>query len=135
ADNIYLAFDKDTAGKKAMLRTLEMIWKNKSEINCRIISWDSSLGKDPDEVIAADQLKWIEAVNNPKDPVEYLIDEFENKYDAPNFELKEKFVKTVIELLKSQRDSIKLDSYLQLLADRMGFSKSALQESLNRNKT
>lgn len=131
-DNIYLAFDKDTAGKKAMLRTLEMIWKNKPEINCRIISWDSKLGKDPDEVINADQLIWVDAVNNPKDPIEYLIDEFEIKYENPGFEVKEKFVKTCIALLKSLKDSIKVDSYLQLLADRMGFSKSALADSLHK---
>jgi DNA primase len=78
-DNIYLAFDKDQAGKNALKRTLELIYRqtNKEKrIAVKVIGWDKVYGKDPDELISQGKELWINAVNNALEPTEYMYNEF-----------------------------------------------------------
>jgi DNA primase len=114
---IYIAFDKDTAGKKATLRTLEMIFSSNLDINVKVLSWDSTLGKDPDEVIVANHKYWIESVNNPIDPIEYFIHEFEKKFPDASMDNRSALLNTIVPLVLKIKNLIKRDEYLKFIAN------------------
>lgn len=126
--NIYLAFDKDTAGKKAMLRTLEMIWKNFEEVNVKIIYWDNANGKDPDEIINIDKNLWIEAINNPMDPIDYIIFEFNKRNVGEEKVLS--FIDLCRKLISNIPDELKKENYYKKLSTEFGYSLEAIKGSL-----
>lgn len=130
-DNIYFAFDKDIAGKKALLRSIEMGFK--MDLNLKVISWDQAKGGDPDELIATNPKLWIEAVNSPMDPVEYLYYEFRNKYKTINSENTASFFKLILKLLSFHQNKVKVEYYLKFLSEKFGISIASI-EDLN-NKT
>lgn len=124
-NNIYLAFDKDTAGKKAMWRTLEFIFHE--DLNAKIIDWDIDYGKDPDEVIQKDANIWIDAVNHPLDPIEYSYKEFEQKHGLDNIDKLSNFARVVIKLVYRNNNEIKRQFYLKYLSDKLEIPIRALE--------
>ncbi len=127
--NIYLAFDKDNAGKKALLRTLEMIFTSDAEINCKVIYWDHDLGKDPDEVITKDKKFWIDAINSPMDPIDYLMNEFDNKFNLPSLETKNSFLKTIFPIINCHKNLFKKEEYLKKIAETFGITPDQLKQT------
>lgn len=124
--NIYLAFDKDTAGKKALIRTLAMLFR--MEVKVKIIDWDEALGKDPDEVIVHDTEKWIYAVNHPVDPVEYLFNEFKRKFDTSDAEKVQAFLRMIKEIINANPNSVQREFYVKYLAEELGVTVTAVQD-------
>lgn len=127
--SIYLSFDKDSAGKKATLRVLEMIFSSESEINVKVVAWDKSLGKDPDEVILKDEKKWFDAVNNAMDPIDYLINEFYCKTPNPTVENKNAFLKILIPLIKKHRNAVLRDEYLKSISKKLNINLDSMEKS------
>lgn len=115
-NTIYLAFDKDSAGKKATIRTLELIFSYPDEITVKVISWDNQLGKDPDELIMANPEKWIESLKNPYDPIEYLISNFFKKNPNPTIDQKNSILKIILPLINKHRSEFIKQEYLKKLA-------------------
>jgi len=130
--NIYLAFDKDNAGKKALVRTLAMIFK--TDLSAKVVSWDPQYGKDPDELIMVNPEYWITAVNNPIDPIEYIYVEFTKKYDIHNIDHVNNFLKTVLELISNHKNDVKKDFYIKFLADRFSIPADSLRTMMNTHK-
>jgi DNA primase len=132
SSNVYFAFDKDTAGKKALLRTLEMAFK--FDINAKVVHWDPRLGKDPDEVIAKNPNYWIEAVNKPIDPIEFIFNEFDSKLGTTNIDHVNSFLKVVLPLIAAHKNEVKKEFYLKYLADHLGLPVAAIQDSLRKGQ-
>jgi DNA primase catalytic core len=131
AETIYLSFDKDNAGKKALVKTLEMMFQNDTSI--KIISWDKKLGKDPDELASVDIRYWIEAVNGAMDPIEYLCAEFEERFKRDDIDKVNTFLKLVLKLISSIKNEVKKEFYTKYLSEKFGFSLNSLRSLPNNN--
>jgi DNA primase len=132
--NIYLAFDLDGAGKKALLRTLKLIYQSNLDINCKVVSWNSSLGKDPDELIQNDKQLWIDSVNKPFDPIEYFIAEFQKKYSSPTIDQKDSFLKIIMPIVASHSNQFKREEYVKKLADYFDVSEDSIEKTYKEKK-
>lgn len=117
SNTIYLAFDKDDAGKKATLRTLEMIFSSNQDIIVKIINWNADLGKDPDELIQKDRKYWVDSVNNPLDPIDYFLQEFSKKYPKPTFDNINSFLNKVVPLVQKIGNLVLRDEYLKTISE------------------
>jgi len=135
SNTIYLAFDKDTAGKNATFRTLEMIFGSNLDIVVKILDWDSSLGKDPDEVIAKSEKYWINSVNNPLDPIDYFLQEFNSKYPKPTFENINSFINKIVPLVQRIGNLVRRDEYLKTIARYFDINLSSLLNTFKDIKT
>lgn len=126
-DTIYLAFDKDSAGKKATIRALDLIFSYPEEMTVKIISWDSQLGKDPDELIMANPQKWIEALNSPYDPIEYFLSNFFKKFPNPTINQKNSILKIIVPLIHKHRSEFIRQEYLKKVASEFNIRVESLE--------
>lgn len=125
--NIYLALDSDNAGKKALLRVLEIIYQ--AGLTTKVITWDNDYGKDPDEVIQKNKNVWIEAVNSAQDPVDYFLDSFAAKYEKYDQEKLEKFLKVILKVLRTCKDEIYINLSLKKIAKRFELNENSINKS------
>ncbi len=126
-DTIYLAFDKDSAGKKATIRALDLIFSYPEEMTVKIISWDNQLGKDPDELIMANPEKWIEALNNPYDPIEYFLSNFFKKFPNPTINQKNSILKIIVPLVHKHHSEFIRQEYLKKIASEFNIRVESLE--------
>lgn len=113
--SIFIAFDKDKAGKKALIRALELILKN-SDMDVRVIHWDKTFGKDPDEVINQNKDIWINSVKEPLLPFDYFLLEFENIKNNNDPNIKHRFLKFIIPLINNYKNPVLKDETLKKIS-------------------
>lgn len=130
--NIYFAFDRDTAGKKALFRSLEMAFKQ--DLNVKVISWDSKIGKDPDELISFNPKLWVEGINSALDPIEFIFSEFAGKYDLNNLDHVNNFLKFILPLISSHKNEVKKEFYYKYLSEKLNISVTSIKDMVNQNK-
>lgn len=126
SENVYFAFDKDNAGKKALLRAIEMGFRN--DLNIKVISWDSTKGGDPDELITFNPKLWINAVNNPLDPIEYLFNEFKHKFVTFNSDNATSFLRLTLGLLQHHQNKVKVEYYLKFLSEKFDLKLESIKD-------
>lgn len=129
-ENIYLAFDKDNAGKKAMVRTLEIIFAN--DLNGKIVHWDPEQAKDIDELIKINPELWIDAVNNATDPIEFIFTEFKHKFGLNDIDKVNSLLRTALSLIAKHKNEVKKEFYLKYLGEKLGIPVTALKEDQGR---
>jgi DNA primase len=111
-DTIYFAFDTDNAGKKALLRSLELC--ETAGFNAKAI--DLRPYKDADELINADPASWPQRVSTATEIPEFIIELFKADYDLASSQEKEKFIVLVLPYIKRIKSKVRINHYLDKLS-------------------
>ncbi len=127
-DDIRLCFDSDKAGLAATERAIAIA--SRLHISLNII--DLKQVKDPDELIKKDPQLWKEAVNNSEYAIDWLIDRQEKLFDLSKAESKRQFSDAILPTITTLEDAVEKDHYLNLIANKLGVARSALDEKLTR---
>lgn len=122
--NIYLAFDTDLAGKKATLRSTEMILK--MALNPFIIEItdakdiDEALQKNPDEV--------KDSVENAPTALDFFFEKFAAKNLGKGVQGEKQFLDSFFYFLKLVDRPIEIDDYLDRIAKKLNRAKSIIEQ-------
>lgn len=130
ANELYFAFDTDTAGKKALLRALDLT--DKAKLQAKAISIGSY--KDVDEMVVADANAWKKAVGEAQEIPEYIMETFRADYDLSQAEQKLAYITTCLPFMAVVSNQIKLDHYLHRLSQITGTDYEVLVSELNKIK-
>ncbi len=134
ADSALLAFDGDEAGKKATIRSMGIL--EEAGINSEIIAFPNS--RDPAEIFEKEGLEKLQKV------VEYTINSFQyllkyeiSKHNIETPEGKKRIAEAVYSYIDKVESEIKKDSYLNLLAEKLGVDNRAVYNDFikRRNKS
>ena len=130
SDKVVVCFDGDGAGKKATLRSLEILVK--SGLNVFVMSLPN--GMDPDEYILKNSREaFLAEVNRARYWVEFLIYDFAEMYNLKKPEEKTKFVKDSLNVIKSLDSKSEQDIYLDLVKNLSNISISVLRSDMEKN--
>ncbi len=127
-DRILLAFDSDSAGIKAALRTLELLLPLDFEVS--IINFPE--GQDPDGIFraqGADKLKQI--VNQPNDLLDFLCKAIFARHNPATPYGKSRIVAEIVQYLKKISKPVAREAYVQKLSTKLGVSQQAVYKELN----
>lgn len=127
SENIILLLDGDGAGKKATLRSIDVL--RSGSLNVKVASLPE--GKDPDEFLkayGADKLREILA--SAIDGIEYKIKTVAENFDLTDRMQKSKFVHEALVVIKALENKSEQDIYLELIKQYSGTPLDVLREDL-----
>lgn len=124
--NFVMALDADDAGRKALMRTIELVGERDIELKV------AELGdtKDPDDLIKQDPKLWQDAVTNAVPVIDFLINHSLSgrKHPLDRLAIAE-VLNTVLPVLRF-RGPIDRDYYVEQLATTLGVEKSTVRQRL-----
>jgi DNA primase len=140
AKKIVLAYDVDPAGEKAGtlgVTALEALTRQLATADTGVELDEVRVarlpdGKDPDEVIRESPDAWREAIRTALPIVEYLIDFHARGADLRTTGGRARFVDAILPPLRTVRNPVLRDGYLQTLRQVSGVEERVLLESLHR---
>ena len=121
APEVFLCYDGDEAGQHAIERGLDIL--EAEHVPCRVIYLPDGL--DPDEFIRQRGLEAFEAIQ-PMRPVAYRMQRLRLQYDLKSPDGPAEYAKKCAELLRTVRDPVDLENYLEALSVQTGFSRDVL---------
>lgn len=125
--DIRLSFDRDKAGIAATERAIGIA--SKLGLQLSIVTTPQGY-KDADEVIQADAQLWVRAIEQPKDAVEWLLDDYALRYDLTTAEGKRVATSKALELVAHIDDAVAREHYMKLVSDRTNTSFGAIQTKM-----
>ena len=124
SDKVVVCFDGDGAGKKATLRSLEILVKNGLSVYVASLP----AGVDPDEFV----LKYGEnLIQNAKFWIEYLIYYYSDLYNINKVEEKTKFIKESLNVVKQLQTQSEQEIYLKIISNLANVSISVLKNDID----
>jgi DNA primase len=140
AKKIVLAYDVDPAGEKAGtlgVTSLEGLTRQLAAGDTEVELDEVRVarlpdGKDPDETIRESPDAWREAIRTALPIVEYLIDFHARGADLRTTGGRARFVDAILPTLRTVRNPVLRDGYLQTLRQVSGVEERVLLESLHR---
>lgn len=125
ADSIYLVYDSDNAGVKAILRALPILKKH--GLDALVVHLDPY--KDPDEFIKGlGKEAFQERLDQAENGFLFKIGVLEKEYDLARPEEKTKFMHAVAGNLLDFTDPIERDAYTESIARRYGVRTDYMKE-------
>ena len=132
ADKVILCFDGDSAGKKATLRSIEILVN--AGLNVYVVTIPN--GNDPDEYVNAfGKNAWDELMSHALYWVEFLIRDFANNYNLDKMEEKSKFIADALNVIKSLGSDSEKEIYLKMVQDISKVTMSVLKADLDKSTT
>jgi DNA primase len=125
-DRIRLVFDGDSAGRKAMLRSVDPFLSN-DVIPGVVVLPD---GKDPDDVARTDPSLWSELMANAPSIWDFIIDESFSSRDTSKLEDKKTLMNELIPVISRIKDPLVRELLAQRLAVRLKISDGAILRQL-----
>ncbi len=122
-DDVRIAFDQDEAGLRAAERTIPLA--SQAKVNLSIITVPS--GKDPDELIKKDPKLWVKTIEDHKYALDWLIERKKLVHDISSAEGKRRFTDDLMAIIRSLKDPVEQDHYIQVLAKEIAVSADALR--------
>lgn len=123
SDEIYIAYDGDSAGIKAALRAIE-IFKNMN-VQLGVLSFPDGL--DPDEFINKyGKAKFEELLKNANDPIDFKLQKLAEKNISKMEQIKE-----IIEFLADIKGNVIRDLYIDKSSRFIGVSKDSLRRDVD----
>lgn len=111
-ENIILLLDGDGAGRKATLRSIDVL--RAGALNVKVASLPN--GQDPDEFLKANGSDAMrEILNSAIDGIEYKIKVLLENYDLNDLTQKAKFIHEALIVIKALEEQSEQDVYLQLV--------------------
>jgi len=140
AKKIVLAYDVDPAGERAGtlgVTALEQLTRQLAATDAGVELDEVRVarlpdGKDPDEVIRATPDTWREAIRTAAPIVEYLIEFHARSADLRTTGGRARFIDAILPTLRTVRNPVLRDGYLQQLRQVSGVEERVLLESLHR---
>lgn len=129
--NVYVAYDGDSAGRKAAIRSAGII--EKAGVNAFIVPMPD--GEDPDTFILNQGTGAFEAlIKNQLSPLEFQISYFFTLNEHPTLEEKEAFIQEILNQLTQLPNQVKTGLYLHQISERLQINEGMLIEQFNRYK-
>ena len=126
-DKVVVCFDGDSAGKKATLRSLDILVS--AGLNVFVTSLPA--GVDPDEYVLNYGVdSYRQRIADAKYWVEYLIYEYASNYNLKRAEERNSFVVSSLNVIKKLSSKSEQDVYLQLVKDISNISLDVLRKDL-----
>ncbi|NTW71877.1 MAG: DNA primase [Eubacteriaceae bacterium] len=116
-DEVVMSYDGDAAGKKAMLRGIEVL--DEIELGVKILRLPDGL--DPDDYVkkfGPDEFRKVLAASLAT--VDYKIQSIAERYDLQKTDQKIKFIKEAAAVLASVKNDIEKEIYIKKFAAEMG---------------
>ncbi|MDO4546629.1 MAG: DNA primase [Clostridia bacterium] len=125
ADEVWLAYDGDAAGQKAILRGLDLL--DAAGAKSRVIVFPD--GQDPDDFIRQSGLDGFDGLTK-LDPMVYRMDSACAGLDLTSEENRAECAKVCCNILKKVRSPVELEMYVERLSIKTGFSREALMREI-----
>ncbi len=126
-DKVFLLFDNDEAGTKAVERAIPFLVENNLKI--RVVKLYGA--KDPDEFVKKfGREKFVECLKSSVDNIVFKIEELNKKFDVEETSEKLEFVEEVIKLLNSLNNDIERQVYLDKVSEISGIEKNLIKNQL-----
>ncbi len=129
ADNVILAFDRDSAGNAATARSVEIL---KDEgFSVKVSGFEG--GKDPDEALKAKGAEsFIRSLNDSAPWMEYMILNTLSKYNLNEIENRAKAAREVALIIAQEKEELVQKGYINLAASKLGFSADEISSEVKR---
>ncbi len=128
ADKVILCFDGDSAGKKATLRSIEIL------VNAGLAVYIVTIpnGHDPDEYVNTfGKDSWDKLMSNALYWVEFLIRDFARTYNMDKPEEKSRFINDALNVVKKLDTQSEQEIYLKMIQEISNVNISVLKGDLN----
>lgn len=123
--DIRLCFDADRAGIAATERAIAIA--DKLGVGLSIIKLSDG-AKDPDELIAKDKALWEKAVDSSQPAIEWVIEQYAERYDLTTAEGKREFTSATLKVISNMSDAVEKEHYESKVGARIGVSVDAIQQ-------
>lgn len=127
AAKIILALDNDPAGLAATERTIPIA--QEVEVDICIARLPEEI-KDPDELIQKDTAMWQKIIDEAIPVIDWVIAEYETRYDLTSAEGKRQFSSAVVRVVSHLSDPVEKEHYLQIAAEKLHISLASLTTKL-----
>lgn len=122
AEELYVCYDNDAAGKNATKKALQAL--DKTGLKVKVVRMED--GKDADEIVrTSGKLKFLEFINKANNETEYRLSEELGKYNVMTDDGKAKYLIAAAEIL-AECNPIERDIYAQRLANEFSVSKESI---------
>ena len=125
-DDIRICFDQDSAGQAAIERSIGVA----SKLGVSLSVLPLPAGKDPDDVIQADQSAWEKLIEQPVYAIDWLLERYHRQLDTKTAQGKRAFTDVVLARLAELQDPVERDHYVRLIAEQLAVSEQALKQKL-----
>ena len=130
ANEVYIAYDTDSAGQAAALRGMDIL----NEEGCQVKVIHLSNGKDPDEFVSKKgKNAFIDEMKNAYSLIDYKIFLSKKENDLSTVEGKIKFVKSITEVLKTIKSPVVVDAYINKISSEANISINAIKTEIYGN--
>lgn len=126
---VILSFDNDEAGEAATLRSLPALLSTDLEINILTLN----KAKDASELVAKNPQAWADAVAASQPYLNVLLERQAQKFQG-DAEAGRKIAQSLLPILTSISDPLKLAQSLKIVAGAVGLPVSALEEAVKKGR-
>jgi len=130
ANTVYLCYDNDEAGQKAVEKALRIF--SKTGIKIKVLHLQG--GKDPDEIIKNCGAEYFRAIiEGAANDIEFKLLKAQHNFDITTSDGKLNYLNAAVDILASLDNSLERDIYSTRLSE-LGVSKSAIDEQISRKR-
>lgn len=126
--NARLAFDGDKAGLAATERAIPIA--QQVGVDLTIVSLSDG-AKDPDELIQMDTALWQKAIDNAEPVIDWVLDQYSKREDLTTAIGKRNFTTAALSVVRTLRDEVEQEHYLQKIAQYTQSSIDTLKNKLS----
>ncbi|MFH0932124.1 MAG: DNA primase [bacterium] len=127
-NNLYTAFDRDTAGSSATARGIDLAQKENFDI--KVILMPET--KDPADIISESPANWQKAIDEAKDITEFYFEDAFLKFKGQTPQSKKQIASFLLPQIKKLPNSILVSHWAQKLASSLGVSVESILEELKK---
>ena len=127
-DHVVLSFDGDKAGIAATERGIPMAQVVGVELGIVTLPGDA---KDPDELIQKDIGAWQKAIDDSRPAIEWVIAQYERRYDIRTAPGKSQLTTETLKLLGQVSNRVEQEHYLKSLSEKTGTELTTLIDRMN----
>lgn len=127
SSRVVIGFDNDRAGLAATERTIPIA--QSLGMTLAVVTLPET-AKDPDELVRADVKQWQEVINEALPVIDWVIAEYEKRYDLSTAEGKKLFSSAVLTVLASVQDEVEKEHYLGIISEKTGVSVTSIMKKL-----
>ncbi len=127
-NNLYTAFDRDTAGSSATQRGIDLAQKENFDIKVILMPQ----GKDPADIISQNKDDWQKAIDQAKDITAFYFEESFLKFDSTIPQGKKQIANFLLPQIKKLTNSIVVSHWTQKLSQALGVSVESISEELKK---
>lgn len=125
ASEVWVSYDGDSAGQKAILRALEIF--EPLEIKVRVLVFPD--GQDPDDYIRMHGKLGFERLK-PIDPIRYRMQTAKSSFDMTTQDGRTDYAIACCKMLRTVQNPVEMENHLQQLMMDTGFEKQVLLDQI-----